>query len=114
MTGKITTRKVLGITAGLFLFGAQLTLPSLALAGLVDLPGLAYDVNTSMADNLKALTGKKIHLTLANGAALAGNVKSVSNELLHLEKLEGKEYFDALIRLADIAAIDTRFRDMQR
>jgi small nuclear ribonucleoprotein (snRNP)-like protein len=114
MSGNISSRKMAGITAILLLTGSLLLLPGLAKAGLAELPGLAYDVNTSMADNLKGLLGKKVHVTLANGAALTGNVKAVGNELLHLEKLEEKEYFDALVRIADIGAIDTRFRDYQR
>jgi small nuclear ribonucleoprotein (snRNP)-like protein len=115
MRGNIASPKLAGITTGLLLSGALLLLPDLVrAAGLVELPGLAYDVNTSMADNLKSLIGKKVHVTLANGAALTGQVKAVSSELLHLEKLEEKEYFDALIRIANIGAIDTRFRDYQR
>lgn len=103
-----------GLVLSLLLLGALLTLPPLASAELVELPGLSYQVNASLADNLRALTGKKVHLSLAGGASLTGSVKAVGNELLHLEKLEGKEYFDALVRLTDIAAVDTRFRDMQR
>jgi len=114
MTGKIASFKLPGITTGLLLLGALLTVPTLAAAEPVELPGLSYQVNISMADNLKALTGKKVHLSLAGGASLTGSVKAVGNELLHLEKLEGKEYFDALVRLTDIVAVDTRFRDVQR
>jgi hypothetical protein len=33
---------------------------------------------------------------------------------MHLEKLEGKDYFDALLRIENIIAIDTKFRDIQR
>jgi hypothetical protein len=33
---------------------------------------------------------------------------------MHLEKLDGKDYFDALLRIDNISAIDTRFRDIQR
>lgn len=41
-------------------------------------------------------------------------VKDIGNQLVHLEKLEGKEFFDALIRTEEICAIETRFRTMQR
>jgi len=115
MPGKITVRKLpVIVTTGLFLFGALLTLPAPATAELVEVPGLAYEVNSTMADNLKVLTGKKVHLALLGGASLTGNVKAVGKELLHLEKLEGKEYFDALVQIVDIVAVDTRFRDVQR
>ena len=114
MTENIASRKLLGITGALLLTGCLLLSPSRAKAELVELPGLTYEVNASLADNLKALTGKKVHLTLVGGAALTGSVKAVGSELLHLEKLEGKEYFDALVRIPEIIAVDTRFRDMQR
>ncbi len=114
MRKNIISRKMATLTVGLLLNGSLLLMAGLGQAGLAELPGLAYDVNTSLADNLKGLIGKKVHVTLANGATLTGNVKAVSNELLHLEKLEEKEYFDALVRIAEIGAIDTRFRDYQR
>jgi hypothetical protein len=76
--------------------------------------GVNYNANTSMADNLKSLSGKKVVVTLNSGKAFTGNVKEVGNHLVHLEKLEGKEYFDALILIQDISAIDTRFRADQR
>jgi hypothetical protein len=45
---------------------------------------------------------------------MAGVVKEVGDHLVHLEKLDGKEYFDALIRVESINAMDARFRDVQR
>ena len=81
---------------------------------VVGVEGVNYNVNASMADNLKSLTGKRVVVTLNSGKAFTGNVKEVGNHLVHLEKLEGKEYFDALIVIQDISAIDTRFRADQR
>ena len=81
---------------------------------VVTIEGMSYGVNSSLADNLKALTGKKVYVTLNSGKTFAGFVKQVGDHLLHLEKLDGKEYFDALIRLESISAIDTRFREYQR
>lgn len=114
MTGKKSAgRRGAGLAAGLLL-GALLILPIPAGAELVELPGLAYNVNGSMADNLKELVGKKVYVALASGVTFTGSVKAVGREMLHLEKLQDKEYFDALIRLDTIVAIDTRFRDFQR
>jgi hypothetical protein len=39
-----------------------------------------------------------------------GVVKEVQNNLLHLEKLSQKEFFDALIRVDQIIAIEVRVR----
>jgi hypothetical protein len=71
---------------------------------------VSYNVNASMADNLKSLTDKRVLVTLSSGKSLAGTVKAVGDHLLHLEKLEGKEFFDALILIQDIEAIETRIR----
>jgi hypothetical protein len=81
---------------------------------VVAVEGVNYNANASMADNLKSLTGKRVEITLNSGKAFTGNVKEVGNHLVHLEKLEGKEYFDALILIQDISAIDIRFRTDQR
>jgi small nuclear ribonucleoprotein (snRNP)-like protein len=81
---------------------------------VVAVEGISYNVNSSLADNLKSLVGKKVYVTLDSGKTLAGFVKEVGNHLMHLEKLDGKDYFDALIRIENISAIDTRFRNVQR
>jgi small nuclear ribonucleoprotein (snRNP)-like protein len=81
---------------------------------VVAIEGVSYDVNSSMADNLKSLVGKKVYVTLDSGKTFTGFVKEVGNHLMHLEKLDRKDYFDALIRIENISAIDTRFRDIQR
>ena len=81
---------------------------------IVPVEGMAYNVQSSLAENLKALVGKKVSVTLKSGNTLTGLVKAVGDHLIHLEKLAGKDYFDALIRLDSITAIDTRFRKVQR
>lgn len=80
----------------------------------VAIEGVNYNVNASLADNLKSLIGKKVYVTLDSGKTFAGFVKEVGNHLIHLEKLDGKDYFDALLRIENISAIDTKFRDIQR
>ncbi|MEJ2545368.1 MAG: hypothetical protein P8Y99_14970 [Calditrichaceae bacterium] len=74
---------------------------------------IKYLVNASIADNLKSLLGKQIYVTLDSGKTFAGFIKEIGNQLLHLEKLQDKDYFDALIKIEDISAIDTRFRGFQ-
>ena len=81
---------------------------------VVAVEGISYNVNSSLTDNLKSLIGKKVSITLDSGKTLTGLVKEVGNHLMHLEKLDGNEYFDALIRLENISAIDTRFRNIKR
>lgn len=76
--------------------------------------GVSYNVNSSILDNLKSLVGKKVEVVLTSGKTFTGIVKEVGTHLVHLEKLEGKEYFDALIVIENISALDSRFRGEQR
>jgi hypothetical protein len=90
-----------------------LALPSGAEAKMKIEPieGMSYSTDASLADNLKSLVGKKITVTLISGSSFTGNVKTVGTHLVHLEKLVGKEFYDALIRIENIEAIDARFRE---
>jgi hypothetical protein len=83
-------------------------------AKTVEIEGVGYNVAHSMAENLSALKGKTVYVTLASGAQIGGTVKDVNNSLLHLEKIVKKDFFDALIRVDSIVAIDTRFRKYER
>ncbi len=103
------------ILLALFCAAAQTAFSSTdARAEVVSIEGVSYNVNSSIAANLKTLTGKKVYITLTSGNTFSGSVKEVGSHLIHLEKLEGKDFFDALIRIDAISAIDTRFRDYQR
>jgi hypothetical protein len=55
-----------------------------------------------------------VSVTIVSGKTLSGFVKEVGIHLIHLEKLEGKDYFDALIRIENISAIEAMFRNYQR
>ncbi len=105
-----------GITIAILIFSLCFMLPADvgAKSKVVAIEGMSYNVDSSLTDNLKSLTGKKVYVTLGSGKALSGLVKNVGNHLIHLEKLDGKEYFDALIRIENISAIDAKFRDYQR
>jgi len=81
---------------------------------VVAIEGMSYNVNASLEDNLKSLVGKKVLVAVVSGATFSGFVKEVGNHLIHLEKLDGKEYFDALIRIENICAVEAQFRKIQR
>ena len=100
----------------LFFVGACFAFPLNAVAGpeLIMVEGTNYNVNSTLAENLKTLMGKKVYVTLNCGKVFAGYVKDVGDHLLHLEKIEGKDYFDALIPIDRISAMDTRFRQPKR
>jgi hypothetical protein len=105
-----------GIALVILFCGTLLAVPADAIAKqkIVAIEGANYNVSASLADNLKSFVGKKISLTLDSGKSFVGFVKEVGNHLVHLEKLDGKEYFDALIRIESISGIDARFRQIQR
>ncbi len=74
----------------------------------------AYQLNFSFEDNLKLFTGEYVRITLSSGQHMAGFVKDVGNGLLHLEKLSDRDFFDALILIKDISAMDAKFRGPKR
>jgi small nuclear ribonucleoprotein (snRNP)-like protein len=81
---------------------------------VVPVEGVSFNVAAAMGDNLQGLVGKRVSVTLDSGNVLTGIVGTVGDHMLHLEKLERKEYFDALVRIDAIRAIETRFREIKR
>jgi hypothetical protein len=117
MHKKAEMRRFLGLPGAMLLCGIVLFFPAWIQAQqpkVSVVEGVSYNVNGSVADNLKSCIGKKVSVTLNSGKGFTGTVKEVGNHLVHVEKLEGKEYFDALILIEHIEAIDTRFRGEQR
>ena len=114
MRNKARVLSATGIAVAILATVVFLTLPAETGAKTVAVEGMAYDVNASLVDNLKPLVGKQVTVTLQAGGSFKGVVKVVGKHLLHLEKLEGREYFDALISMENIIAIDARFREFAR
>jgi hypothetical protein len=75
-------------------------------------PGAApqLSVDIPLTENLTALKGKTITVTLSSGQAISGVVKDVKNGLLHLEKLSQKDFFDAVLVVDKISAVEVRVR----
>lgn len=69
---------------------------------------LSIKPGDTLQKQIAAQKGKKITVKLLAGEELTGTVRDVSNELLQLGELTGKEYFDAMIDLNKIAAILVR------
>ena len=116
MRKKVRTPCLFGVTITVLFLILFFTFPTKVVAKpkVVAIEGISYNVNLSLPDNLKSLIGKKVSVTIVSGKTLTGVVKEVGNHLIHLEKLSGKEHFDALIRIENISAIETRFRMLQR
>jgi hypothetical protein len=77
------------------------------------LEGVRFDTAASLADNLKIFAGKDVIIHLRSGKTLQGYVRSVGNGLLHLEKLAARDFYDALVRMEDISAMEAKFRDLK-
>ena len=69
-----------------------------------------FNADTSMMENLLALKGKTVTVYLMSGQPITGVVNNVKGNLLHLGKLSQKEFYDALIAIDRISAIEARAR----
>ena len=79
----------------------------------VAVEGASFNVSGSVNDNLKMYARKDVVIHLRSGKTFQGYVKSIGNHFIHLEKLADKDFYDALIRVEDISAIEAKFRDMK-
>ena len=103
-----------GLALVVLSYGIIMILPNSVEAKVSPVEGVSYNVDASLEDNLKSLVGKKVQVTIDSGSTITGLVKKVGKHLIHIEKLDGKEFFDALIRIKNINAISTRFREIKR
>ncbi len=88
----------------------HLLLPVVA-AGLclASLSAMAKD--EVLANALKERTGKKVTIVLQSGTEISGKVTNVGNNTATLSELSGKEFYDAIVDLDDISAIQFRARE---
>jgi hypothetical protein len=75
--------------------------------------GAKFDVSISVQDNLKLYINKDVVVHFSSGKTMQGYVKSVGEHFVHLEKLAGRDFYDALVRITDIIAIEVKFRDIK-
>ena len=54
--------------------------------------------------------GKPVTLKLDSGEELTGTVRTVGKSVAHLEKLAGKDFFDAVVDLEEVAVVIVRAR----
>ena len=60
---------------------------------------------------LEGYKGKRVTIRLQGGEELTGRVKFISKELLHLEALNNREFFDAVVDLSRIEALIVRVKE---
>jgi len=59
---------------------------------------------------LSKQVGKQVTLKLDSGEELGGVVRTVGEHVVHVEKISGKEFFDAIVDLDEVAAVILRVR----
>ena len=83
-----------------------LAFATVALAG----DGIEVRDTDTVSDVLKRNSGKRVELTLVSGDRMAGTVSRVTPVAVHLSKLTGKEFYDAVVRLESVTAVVIRAR----
>ena len=78
-------------------------------------PAAADDPTWSKAGTLrdallKIGEGRPIELVLTNGKVYKGKLGAVGSETVLVSEIAGKEFYDALIELDDVSAIELRVR----
>lgn len=64
----------------------------------------------SVVEQLNQLKGQKAQLHLRSGKEIEGVVGAITKDAVELRNLVGREFFDAVIRIDDIAAVVYRVR----
>jgi sRNA-binding regulator protein Hfq len=64
-----------------------------------------------VAEALRARVGKPVTLHLTSGTQIGGTVAEVRDQTVVLKSLTGREFFDALVVLEAVAAVEVRARD---
>jgi len=57
---------------------------------------------------LQKNAGQTVELRMTSGEKIGGKVEKVGDKLVHLSKLTGAEYYDALVDTSDVAAVVVR------
>jgi hypothetical protein len=89
------------------LFGIALLLISLATAVWAASP---FNAGASIRDSLNALMNAKkpVAVVLKNGETYRASIGAVGDHLVVLTKPQSKEYFDVLVAIDEIAAVEAR------
>jgi hypothetical protein len=66
---------------------------------------------TTMKDVLADNTGKRVAIRLASGEEIEGTVTTVGTNLVHISRLAGKEFYDAVVGIDKISAVRMKLRD---
>jgi len=102
ISGKISGGRIRTIV---FLALMCLMVCSIAPPAFSEESGFQFGKDYAMKTNLLQFKGKTIEVQLKSGGQLAGKLSEVGTQSILLKELRGKEYYDALIVIDDIAAV---------
>ena len=72
---------------------------------------MVFEEQDTMASVLKRLEGRPVRLRMAGSATeVHGKLQKVGKELAHLSDLTGREFFDAVVRIDQVAAVSVPVR----
>ncbi len=100
-----------------FLFALVVAATALAAAASAQQPPagevkkMVLEEQDSMASVLKRLEGKVVRIrVVGSGDEIVGKLQKVGKELAHLSDLSGREFFDAVVRIDQVAAVSVQVR----
>jgi len=67
--------------------------------------------NATLREVLAERTGKRATLRMQSGEDIEGTVVLVGNGLVHISKLAGKDFYDAVVNIDRISAVIIKVRD---
>ena len=93
------------------LLAAMALIAMLALAmNAADEAKLSVGKSDTVRTVLSQQVGKKVTIKLDSGEELGGTVRSVGDKVVHLGELTGKEFYDAVVDLDEVAAVIVRVK----
>lgn len=72
---------------------------------------LAIKQGDTIQKLLERQKGKRVTLRLQGGEELTGKVIAITKELVHLEELMRREYFDAVVEIDKVEALIVRTKE---
>lgn len=67
--------------------------------------------SAGMNEVLTENVGKRVTLRLGSGDEIEGTVTQVGKTLVHVSRISGKEYYDAVISIDKVSAVRMRVRE---
>jgi hypothetical protein len=71
---------------------------------------MGFNASDGVREVLTANVGKRVAVRTDAGETLEGSVSTVGTQLVRLEKLSGKDFYDALVRIDRISSLTIRVR----